>query len=485
MHEGFTRRHFFETSLAGAATVGLGQYLDCAEAFADEKTSRQATGVKVGEITPTSAIVWMRVTKNPSHNAEGKIYPRRSRPIKLPEGMSINDLRGACPGAEGMVRLRYSTKPNLEGAVSTDWVKVVAKNDYTHQFRLAELMPGAVYYYAAETKGEAGEHAPLRGQFETAPTADQPAAATFTVITGKAYKDLDHPDGYHIYPAMGKLKPKFFVPTGDNVYYDNDTVLAYSDETARHHWHRMHGLPRCVDFHLRVPGYWEKDDHDTYFNDCWPGMKLKRILPLTFDRGLELFREQVPMGELTYRTTRWGRDLQVWFVEGRDYRSPNTMKDGPNKTIWGRKQKEWLLRTLKESTATFKVLVSPTPIVGPDRPRGKRDNHSNEAFKHEGDEIRAFFQKHLPERFVICCGDRHWQYHSIHPETKVHEFSCGPASDIHAGGSPGIDKEYHKFHRVKGGFLSVSVSHKGGKAVLSMRLHDVHGKVVYEYQIDG
>ena len=38
----------------------------------------------------------------------------------------------------------------------------------------------------------------------------------------------------------------------------------------------------------------------------------------TFDQGKAVFLEQVGMGERTYRTVRWGKDLQVWMVEGRD-----------------------------------------------------------------------------------------------------------------------------------------------------------------------
>jgi alkaline phosphatase D len=208
------------------------------------------------------------------------------------------------------------------------------------------------------------------------------------------------------------------------------------------------------------------------------------MLPLTFDDGLRIFREQVPMGQQTYRTFRWGRGLQIWLVEGRDFRSPNTMKDGPNKTIWGAQQKQWLFQSLQKSNAIFKVLISPTPIVGPDR-ANKRDNHSNAAFRTEGDEIRQWFQKHVPNRFVIACGDRHWQYHSIHPQTRIHEFCCGAGSNPHAGGSPGLNKAYHQFHRVQGGFLSVSFTRTAGNNRLTMRHHDVQGQSVYQYQLKG
>jgi alkaline phosphatase D len=202
---------------------------------------------------------------------------------------------------------------------------------------------------------------------------------------------------------------------------------------------------------------------------------VQQMLPLTFEAGQRIFLEQVPMGERTWRTHRWGRDLQVWMTEGRDFRSPNNAPDGPEKTIWGEAQKRWFRQSVESSSATWKVLISPTPLVGPDRVK-KGDNHSNRAFAHEGRELRRWIagQKNL----FIACGDRHWQYHSVDPETKAHEFSSGPASDQHADGSPGEDPDYHRFHRVKGGFLAVSV--RAGK--LAFVFHDVTGNVVYRYE---
>ena len=43
------------------------------------------------------------------------------------------------------------------------------------------------------------------------------------------------------------------------------------------------------------------------------------------------------------------------------------MPDGPDKTIWGREQLAWLKESILASDAAFRVLISPTPIVGPDR----------------------------------------------------------------------------------------------------------------------
>jgi alkaline phosphatase D len=140
----------------------------------------------------------------------------------------------------------------------------------------------------------------------------------------------------------------------------------------------------------------------------------------------------------------------------------------------------WFKRTVKESNATWKVLVSPTPLVGPDR-KNKKDNHANDSFKHEGDEIRGWLKENMPDRFFVVCGDRHWQYHSVHPGTGLNEFSVGAASDEHAGGTPGEDRAIHRFHRVKGGFLSVTVRPEGKRSSILFEIRDVSGNVLYKW----
>ena len=203
---------------------------------------------------------------------------------------------------------------------------------------------------------------------------------------------------------------------------------------------------------------------------------------LSFTEGQRIFRQQAPISDgLSYRTFRWGKDLQIWLSDGRDFRSDNDMPDGPEKTIWGAEQKAWFKKTVKESTATWKILVSPTPLVRPDRVQ-KNDNHSNPGFKYEGDEIRSWIKENVPDHFFIICGDRHWQYHSVHPETGLNEFSIGAASDEHAGGTPGENKDYHQFHLVKGGFMSVDVNRLRNKSRISFQHHDIYGSVVYTWE---
>ena len=437
----------------------------------------QATGVRAGEMTEKSAVIWVRMTGAAGRNEGGRVIASKAETIFGP----VADLEGACPGVAGRVRVRYGPAGGGE-AVTTEWVEVGMGTDFTHHFRIEGLKAGTDYEYESETVGLDGEmHGTMLGKFRTAPGASTVSEVSFCVMTCQGYPDRGHPDGHGIYPAMLALKPSFACLTGDLVYYDNDPPRATSPELARYHWQRMFSLPRLVEFNRQVGTYWLKDDHDTLSDDAWPGQKMGS---LTFAEGQRIFREQAPMGGgMSYRTIRWGRDLQIWLTEGRDFRSPNKQADGPEKTIWGVEQKAWFQRTVKESDATWKVLISPTPLVGPDR-RGKNDNHANAGYAHEGEELRAWIQANVADHFFVICGDRHWQYHSVHPETGLHEFSVGAASDEHAGGSPGENPRYHRFHRVKGGFLAVKVKRVGEKGVLSFEHRDLRGAVVYEWSAE-
>ena len=449
----------------------------------------QATGMKVGEVSSSTAIIWARLTRRPERNGNdrpmveiryatdtGGKRKRAVEEIIYPNNITVSDIRDAAPGTAGETRVLYrpAGHPTWQ---QTDWAPVDPKEDFTHQFRLKKLTASTTYDVRVESRHSEGHRdgPPLEGSFQTAPEADAPARVVFTVSTGQAYNDRDDEHGYDIYPSMLKLKPHFFVHTGDIVYYDR---LAKTEALAHYHWQRTYSLPTNVLFHRQVSSYFIKDDHASWVNDCWPSMQTKYMHQLTFARGLEFFRHQVPMGRSTYRTRRWGEDLQIWMVEGRDFRSPNTDPDGPDKTIWGKKQKDWFRRTVRQSDATFKVLISPTPVVGPDRDN-KNDNHANKGFTHEGNELRDFIARQ--KDMVVVCGDRHWQYMSIDPRTGVREYSCGPASDKHAGGWQQDDyrKEYHRYLNVTGGFLSATVEREDGTPSLTFRYHDSDGAVTF------
>ncbi len=455
----------------------------------------QATGIKICEVDDQGAIIWTRLTENKKRLGDDHplpvvaYYDRRtgmqannyskhedSVVVCFPEDSGIETIEGAVPGTGGMVNVACRKKGGEEWK-ETGWLSVDPERDFTRQVRLDGLKPGTHYEIKVFSRKNTGSGMGevVEGQFKTAPAAGVASGVSFAVSTGQYYPRKDTLTGFRIYPEILELDPDFFVHTGDIVYYD---VLGKSVPLARWHWARMYSQPTHVEFHRNMASYFIKDDHDTWMDDCWPDQNSTFMGDLTFEQGQKIFLEQVGMGRLTYRTVRWGKDLQIWMVEGRDYRSPNSMPDGPGKTIWGKEQMEWFRRTVAASDATFRILISPTPVVGPDR-KGKNDNHSNSGFTYEGDKIRDFIsgQKNM---FVVC-GDRHWQYVSVDDRTGIREYSCGPASDIHAGGwSNDQVMPEHRYLNVTGGFLLVEVDREDGRPCISFRHYGVDGKLLHE-----
>jgi alkaline phosphatase D len=450
-----------------------------------------ATGIKICEVDTTSAIIWTRLTRSAARRGKDRPLPvvkykdpqtgaisenRRGRPdmdpvVEFPQGSTIDTIEGAVPGAPGDVRVRYQST-GAASWQSTAWQPVDPNRDFTAHFPLRGLKPATGYQLLVESRSGST----VRGKFRTAPVPHQPARVVFTVVTGTAYPHQDAPEGgYKIYAQMLKLDPSFFVHTGDILYYD---ALAKTQALARWHWHSMYSLPTNVEFHRQAASYFIKDDHDTWMNDCWPEMQSRFMGDFTFKQGQAIFLEQVGMGPKTMRTFRWGKDLQVWLPEGRDFRSPNDMPDGPRKTIWGKEQKDWFQRSVLASDATFRVLISPTPLVGPDRVN-KGDNHANKQFAHEGNELRSFIASQ--KNMYVVTGDRHWQYVSEDSKTGLREFSCGPASDIHAGGFRMDQRQpEHRYLNIVGGFLAGTVERVDGKPVLTFRHYSVDGRILNE-----
>ncbi len=457
------------------AIVALILFTSCSES---ETPVYMANGIKIGEVTQHSAIVWVRLTKDPERNINGHSFAKNENKHINPPFEKLEEMEGATPGILGEVRIFYEPNNKVSERKDVMWKSVQEEKDFTMQFQLNDLFPGVEYSIIAEgrTVGSNEVSCVVEGSFVTAPSIEDPAKVSFTVVTGQEYhRRDDNENGHKIYPLMQNLNPSFFVHTGDIEYYDKPLPYALNVELARFKWNRIYSMPFQRDFHNNVASYFIKDDHETLKNDCWPGQTYGDI---TWEDGLEIFREQVPMGEKTYRTIRWGKDLQIWLVEGRDYRSNNKIPDGPNKTIWGAEQKKWFFETVEKSDATFRVLISPTPIVGPDRVK-KNDNHSNIGFKYEGNELRSFIGKQ--KNMFIICGDRHWQYVSVDEKTGVKEYSCGPTTDLHAGGfNEKLRTKMHKYLKIKGGFLSVTVERKNGKPEITFRHYGTDGSIYNE-----
>ncbi|MCK0158029.1 alkaline phosphatase D family protein [Cellulophaga sp. F20128] len=432
-------------------------------------------GFKVGELTNSSAIVWTRLCaaeKAVPIRHQQKGAPFRS-PIDFDNNMPVQEMDGAVPGAFGQVRIKVQSKDTL---IQTQWEYVSAYQDYTIKRKIKGLRSNTKYQIIITgRKGPKTPVSEVKGEFTTAPLPNEIAPVLFTSSTCQYFWSYDDAErGFKMYDSMLKLEPMFHCQTGDYVYYDKPGPMAYNLELARHKWHAINAWPSLVNFYNNTPLYLQKDDHDVLKDDAMPTSSA--FGELGFEDGLWIWNEQAPIMDKSYRTFRWGKDLQIWVVEGRDFRSDNSSPDGADKSIWGKEQLEWFKKTVEASDATFKILSSPTPVVGPDRAKGKTDNHSNDSFKTEGEWLRKYLADH--GMFVIN-GDRHWQYVSVDPDTGLMEFSQGPSSDSHAQGWNKNDKRpEHRFLRVKGGFLAVNVFREGDTPIVEFIHYDVDGNIV-------
>jgi len=437
-------------------------------------------GIKFGELTDNSVVFWTRLCQSEYPVPVG--HERKEPPFRSPmdydDTMPVEEMDGAVEGAFGQIKIELSAGSSV---ISSNWEYVSSYRDYTYRKQIDGLRPNTLY--SIKIQGRKNSTSPvteIAGSFRTAPSESEALPVTFTSTSCQYFWDFDDLErGFRVYDAMLKLRPDFHCHTGDYVYYDKPGPMARTVELARHKWHANNAWPSLRDFYSHTPVYQQKDDHDTMLDDAWPGKS--PFGELSFEDGLAVWYEQVPLEGRPYRTFRWGKDLQVWLVEGREYRSDNREEDGPAKTIWGEEQKAWFVETVKHSDATFKILLSPTPVVGPDRSKGKNDNHANKAFETEGIWLRSFLGKHSV--FVVN-GDRHWQYLSRDLETGVLEFSQGPSSDSHAQGWSQQDKRpEHQFLRVSGGFLAVEVYRKENMPFITFTHRDVNGLIVHEKTI--
>ena len=463
--------------------------LVCSASLPASAEIHTAQGLLAGEVTAGSVLLQTRLTAAPGPEL---------------------DAEGDVPGEEGVACFEYGTAADFAGAARTAWMRAEAGRDFIVRAAVSGLQPATLYHYRVLAGVTETEAAPGRaGSFRTLPGGSSDAPLSFVMgscmnyhsfMSGKSNgggpvtaTEEDRRLGYPAFAAMAELKPAFFIGTGDIVYYDHPAPTAAKTlPELRRKWHEQFRFPRMVEFFSRTPAFWSKDDHDFRFNDA-DMLGARAPAPAT---GIEIFREQMPIHPAedsatpTYRTHRIHPHAQLWFLEGRDFRSPNNMPDGPEKTLWGREQREWLQRTLKESGAPWKILITPTPMVGPDR-NSKKDNHTNLAgFKHEADSFFEWLRAEGIQNVLTFCGDRHWQYHSIHP-LGVEEFSAGALNDENAirGERPGGPKttdpegkiqQPYIYPQPTGGFLHVTTSTgTEGRAKLQIVFRDDHGKALY------
>jgi len=343
-----------------------------------------------------------------------------------------------------------------------------AADDYTGQVLLTGLKPGTTYRYRVGS---------TRGTFETAPAAHDRDNVRLAFGGDLAGQNVcrDASEGFPIMETIRAERPDVFVGLGDMIYADNacTSLGMYGNPqvpgpgpaadlaTFWSHWryNRADEPSQRLLASTSYVGVW--DDHEVV-NDFGPLNDTRSAPPYTpgvhlLPIGLEAFLDYTPIDvaantpKRLYRSLRWGKHLELFVLDTRQYRDANAASDSPDrpKTMLGREQLTWLKESLAASDATWKVIVSSVPMSIPTGfpavPNG-RDGWANfdqtTGFEQELLDILRFMEQNGIVNNLWITTDVHFaeafRYRPFpaNPGFVVHELATGP---LNAGIFPNRD----------------------------------------------
>jgi alkaline phosphatase D len=356
------------------------------------------------------------------------------------------------------VRLVYGP---AERAAAEREAPVEPGPDRTARARLRGLEPGTRYRYVA---GQGAVR--VAGEFATAPApdADAPVRMLWSGDLGGAGHCRDVEDGYRIFRAMAARRADFFVFNGDTIYADQAcgkaphaaggqfVAAALADFHRKHRYNRADHAVQA--FLRRTPVYAIWDDHEVRNNFAGAADPLMPVGRRAFQDYWAVEGPPAEPGRL-YRSVRWGRHVEVFILDTRQYRTPNAEADGPAKTMLGAEQRAWLLDGLAGSTATWKLVVSSVPL-GMFTGGAHSDSWSSAnvlgfsrgprtGFVHERGVLLAALRERQVANVAFLTGDVHRAElirHEPAPGQHLHEFVAGPLS-ARQGFARFLDRSLH------------------------------------------
>jgi hypothetical protein len=280
---------------------------------------------------------------------------------------------------------------------------------------LAGLMPDTAYRYvvALERGSSLGPY-----HFRTTPAPDTTADVHFV---WSADIDLSPDHDSPIFTTMSESGADFFASLGDWPYADNAPAARTIEEYRVKHL-AVRGAGKVQELLRALPVYSIYDDHEAR-ND-WDGRfrveEAERIR-----NAVTVWDEWFPLqatlqGEARHwRSWRWGQHAEFFMLDTRCCRSADLDADGPNKTMLGAEQKQWLIDALSASEATFKIVFSSVAMLGD-------GTDSWGGFRYERDQILDELGPMGISGLIVLAGDGHLFSADILPERGLREFMVGP-----------------------------------------------------------
>jgi alkaline phosphatase D len=391
-------------------------YVDASAQQSNNTNYEISHGIASGDVTDKSAIIWSRVNNQSAQmNVEYDTNANFTDPLsKTAQANSTTDftahakLDSLKPDTQYYYRVWFT-----DSDVYDDTNSITSNN--------TDL---------SSAPSNIAEQAEV-GTFRTAPssnmTTNNSSAISFIWsgdLGGQSYCRTADEGGYRIFKSMQSLKPDFFIANGDMIYADGtcpahgpiffnntsnqnttwinipgdfksiaDPSVDWNNLTEvrsifMDHWKYNKNDTYFKEFTKNTSMYSQWDDHDVIndFGAKWPYWNLfsmnRQGYPNIVKEGRNAFLDYSPMDTggsnnntgndddddtHIYRSFNWGKDLDIFLIDGRSYRSQNHLADTPdsNKTMLGDRQLEWLKQGLSNSNATWKIISSDIPISVP------------------------------------------------------------------------------------------------------------------------
>jgi alkaline phosphatase D len=355
-------------ALATTPGIAFGQARAPAIVTADSMRPQSAQGTMVGDVTGENAILWSRA----------------DRPSRM--------------------LIEWATREDFADARRIRGPHALEDSDFTARVDLSGLPSGQEIFYRV-TWLDLGDlrtmSAPVLGRFRTVPAGRRDITFLWSGDTaGQGWGINPEWGGMRIYETMRRLNPDFFIHNGDTIYADGpiqaevrlpdgsvwrnlvtEEKSKVAETLAEFRGNYKYNLldENVRRFHAEVPQIWQWDDHEVTNN--WSDAKdlsadnryREKRVPLLTGRATKAFLEYAPIrrhgdgeAERVYRRIPYGPSLDVFVIDMRSYRGPNTHNRqeamGDETVFLGPEQIRWLKQGLLESRATWKVIAADMPI---------------------------------------------------------------------------------------------------------------------------
>ena len=324
-------------------------------------------GIQIGDLAPGRAIVWSRA----------------DRPARMMVEYAFNE--------------EFTDSVVVRGPYALD------VSDYTARQDLVGLPEGRdvfVKVWFEDLTNARLRSEPVNGRFHTIGRRDDIRFVWGGDTAGQGWGINQSFGGMKIYETMRQVQPQFFIQSGDNVYSDGPIPESKPAENGQVWTNRVTPevakVAETLDefrgrykynlldanlrrFNAEVPQIWQWDDHEVVNN--WSDSKdlstdaryTVKDVPLLIARATRAFHEYAPLRphtadepERVYRKISYGPLLDVFVIDMRNYRGPNTYnlqtEKGPETAFLGEEQMNWLKQELKNSKAVWKVISADMPI---------------------------------------------------------------------------------------------------------------------------